>query len=40
MHDRTPDDEPVARAIWRRFEPIHAVTYFAPSARSGTRRSG
>ena len=40
MDDRTSDDEPVARAIWRRFEPIHAVTYFAPECEERYRALG
>ncbi|NYF57144.1 SCO6745 family protein [Micromonospora purpureochromogenes] len=30
---RTPLDPAVARAAWRRAEPIHAMIYFAPEAR-------
>ena len=29
-----------ARAMWTLFEPIHAVTYFAPEARSAYERAG
>jgi Helix-turn-helix family len=29
-----------ARAMWTLFEPIHAVTYFAPEARSANERAG
>jgi hypothetical protein len=29
-----------ARAAWRRFEPVHAVTYFAPEPRLAYERAG
>jgi hypothetical protein len=32
--------ESVARAMWQVFEPIHAVTYFAPEARKATDAAG
>ena len=28
------DPDQVARSMWTLFEPVHAVTYFAPEARS------
>ena len=31
---------PTARSMWTLFEPIHAVTYFAPEARSAFERAG
>jgi hypothetical protein len=38
------DDVPTrnigARALWRRIEPIHAVTYFAPECRNATKGAG
>jgi hypothetical protein len=30
----------VARALWTRFEPLHAVTYFAPEARAAYEEAG
>ena len=28
----------IARQMWTRFEPIHAVTYFSPEARAAYER--
>ena len=33
-------DDPDPRALWRSFEPVHAVTYFAPECREGLRSIG
>jgi hypothetical protein len=33
-------DEALARTMWTLFEPIHAVTYFAPSAREAFEQAG
>ena len=33
-------DGPEPRALWRGFEPVHAVTYFAPECRDGFRAIG
>lgn len=32
--------EPVARRMWRVFEPIHAVSYFSPETRAATDAAG
>jgi hypothetical protein len=34
------DTAPAARSMWTLFEPIHAVTYFAPEARSAYQQAG
>src|ERR1700757_353524 len=34
------DAASTARVMWTLFEPIHAVTYFAPEARSAYERAG
>jgi hypothetical protein len=34
------DAAPTARSMWTLFEPIHAVTYFAPAARSAYEQAG
>ena len=34
------DAKQTARAMWTLFEPIHAVTYFAPEARSAFEQAG
>ena len=34
------DAASTARAMWTLFEPIHAVAYFAPEARSALERAG
>ncbi|MGN6245636.1 MAG: SCO6745 family protein [Motilibacteraceae bacterium] len=31
---------PVARTLWHRFEPVHAVTYFAPQSREAFEAAG
>jgi hypothetical protein len=37
--DRALRDPALARDVWRRLEPVHAVTYFAPEAARGADRS-
>jgi hypothetical protein len=32
--------EPVVRSLWRIYEPLHAVTYFAPQARAAFESAG
>ena len=32
--------DPVARRLWQLFEPLHAVTYFAPEARAAFAEAG
>jgi len=32
--------EPVVRSLWRLYEPLHAVTYFAPQARAAFESAG
>jgi hypothetical protein len=34
------DAAQTARAMWTLFEPIHAVTYFAPEARGAFEEAG
>ena len=34
------DAAPAARSMWTLFEPVHAVTYFAPQARSAYEQAG
>jgi len=34
------DAASTARSMWTLFEPIHAVSYFAPEARSAYERAG
>ena len=34
------DPAHTARAMWTLFEPIHAVTYFAPEARGAFEEAG
>jgi hypothetical protein len=34
------DAAATARSMWTLFEPIHAVTYFAPEARSAYEQAG
>jgi hypothetical protein len=34
------DPDQVARSMWTLFEPVHAVTYFAPEARSAFEAAG
>ncbi len=36
----TARDEAVARRMWRLFEPVHAVTYFAPACAEAFERTG
>ena len=33
-------DLDVTRSMWTLFEPVHAVTYFAPEARSAFEEAG
>src|SRR5262245_54561748 len=33
-------NQPVARTMWRLYEPIHAITYFAPETRAATDALG
>ena len=33
-------DAQLARRLWSRLEPIHAVTYFSPEARSALGKAG
>lgn len=35
-----PRDPALARAVWRRLEPIHAVTYFAPESAEALTTAG
>ena len=39
-HDPGPRDDPAPRTLWRGFEPVHAVTYFAPECRDSFRAIG
>lgn len=36
----TQESAPTARALWQLFEPVHAVTYFAPEALSAFEQAG
>jgi hypothetical protein len=38
--DPATRDAAVARSMWTLFEPVHAVTYFAPEAREATEDAG
>jgi hypothetical protein len=38
--DPATRDAAVARSMWTLFEPVHAVTYFAPEARAATEDAG
>ena len=38
--DPATRDAAVARSMWTLFEPVHAVTYFAPEARTATEDAG
>src|ERR1035437_5917530 len=38
--DDVPTRDIGARALWRRIEPIHAVTYFAPECRNAAKGAG
>ena len=40
MTDPATRDAAVARSMWTLFEPVHAVTYFAPEARAATEDAG
>ena len=40
MTDPATRDAAVARSMWTLFEPVHAVTYFAPEARAATEDTG
>ena len=40
MTDPATRDAAVARSMWTLFEPVHAVTYFAPEARSAFEDAG
>ncbi|WOX24965.1 SCO6745 family protein [Streptomyces solicathayae] len=37
---RTPVQEPLARTLWTLFEPLHAVTYFAPECAAAFEEAG
>ena len=40
MTDPATRDAAVARSMWTLFEPVHAVTYFAPEARAASEDAG